>query len=107
MVLSSSAKIWKDIEGFDSQKQKDILEWQLQAREPIRRFADIRLGDHLVTKRSMPGSFKYEHHFLCIAFDNNGQPKIIHYYNTESNLARFFYTLGGGSGKSLGKMGMI
>lgn len=108
MVLSSSAKIWKDIEGFDSQKQRDVLEWQLQAREPIRRFADIRLGDHLVTKRStFWGSFIYEHHFLCIGFENNGQPKIIHYYNTESILGRFFSTLGGGSGKSLGKMGMI
>ena len=93
---------------MDSQKQKDLLEWQLQAREPIRRFTDIRLGDHLVTKRSMLGNLLvYEHHFLCVGFGDNGEPKIVHYYNTESNLERFFSTVCGGSGKSLGKMGMI
>ena len=93
---------------MDSQEQKDLLEWQLQAREPIRRFADIRLGDHLVTKRSMLSNLLvYEHHFLCVGFGNNGEPKIVHYYNTESNLERFFSTVCGGSGKSLGKMGMI
>lgn len=108
MVLSSSAEIWRGIEKLDTQKQKDLLEWQLQAREPIRRFADIKLGDHLVTKRSMLGGwFEYEHHFLCIGFGNNGAPKITHYYNTESNLGRFFSTACGGSGKSLGKLGMI
>ena len=108
MVLSSSAEIWEGIERLDTQKQKDLLEWQLQAREPIRRFADIKLGDHLVTKSSMLfGGFTYEHHFLCVGFGNNEEPKIIHYYNTESILGRFFSTVGGGSGKSLGKMGMI
>ena len=137
MVLSSSAGIWKHIEKLDSQKQKDLLEWQLQAREPIRRFADIRLGDHLVTKGSMLNNLfpqdlgpfedldvpdvrkrslsaldllewlKYEHHFLCVGFGNNGEPKIIHYYNTESNWKRFVSTVGCGFGKSLGKLGMI
>ena len=107
MALSSSAEIWKGIEKLDSQKQKDLLEWQLQAREPIRRFADIRKGDHLVTKGSMLGFLEYEHHFLCIESEGKGEPKIIHYYNTESIWGRFVSTLGCGSGKSLGKMGMI
>ena len=93
---------------MDSQEQKDLLEWQLQAREPIRRFADIRLGDHLVTKSSMLGNLLvYEHHFLCVGFGDNGEPKIVHYYNTESNLYQFISTVCGGSGKSLGKMGII
>lgn len=134
MVLSSSAEIWRGIEKLDNQKQKDLLEWQLQAREPIRRFADIRLGDHLVTKGSMLDNLfprdlgilkylnvldelkeslsaldllEYEHHFLCIGFGSKGEPKIIHYYNTESNWERFVSTVGCGSGKSLGKLGKI
>ena len=108
MALSSSAENWKYIENLDSQTQKSLLEWQLQAREPIRSFADIREGDHLVTKGSIDGLLEYEHHFLCTKSGSEGeQPKIIHYYNTESILGRFFSTLSGGSGKSLGKMGMI
>lgn len=121
MVPSSSVEIWKGIEKLDSQKQKDLLQWQLQAREPIRRFADIKLGDHLVTKGSMLDNLfpldlgvldlfewlEYEHHFLCIGFGSKGEPEIIHYYNTESNFMRFVSTVGCGSGKSLGKLGMI
>ncbi len=86
MALSSSSYIWKMIEISESEKQKRFLQWQLQAREPIRRFSDMREGDHLVRKNSFfGGSIQYEHHFLCVGFDCEGKPKIIHYYNTGEN----------------------
>ena len=109
MALSSSVEIWKWIENLGAQEQNDQLQWQLQAREPIRRFADIKLGDHLVTKGSIvPGLFEYEHHCLCIGFSSDGSPKIIHYYNTPSNASRTMSSTGSlGSGTSLGKLGII
>lgn len=117
MVLSSSVVIWKRIENLGKQEQNDLLQWQLQAREPIRRFADIKLGDHIVTKGSivpamsaslLPSLFEYEHHCLCIGFDGDGSPKIIHYYNTPSNASyQMSSTSLLGSGTSLGKLGII
>ncbi len=86
MALSLSSYIWRDIENLESEKRMHLLQWQLQAREPIRRFSDMRAGDHLVRKSSFfGGSIQYEHHFLCVGFDFEEKPKIIHYYNTEEN----------------------
>ena len=61
-----------------------LLRWKLQAREPIHRFSDMKAGDHLVRKNSFLG-IPYEHHFICIGFNCEGRPKIIHYYNTSAN----------------------
>ena len=56
-----------------------LLDWQLQAREPIHRFSDMKPGDHLVRKNSFLGLIPYEHHFICIGSNCEGQPKIVHY----------------------------
>lgn len=86
MAPSSSEinKIWKKIERLDSAEQKKLLEWHLQAREPIHSFAEIKRGDHLVKKDKLLRLVPYEHHFLCIA-NGDGKPKIIHYHNTIEN----------------------
>ena len=81
----ASERIWRDLERLDSAEQKRVLHWQLQAREPIHSFAEIKRGDHLVRKDKLLGLVPYEHHFLCIGFDGNKTPKIIHYHNTPEN----------------------
>ena len=78
----ASVEIWNWIERLPWEKQKDLLQWQLQAREPIHSFKDIRLGDHLVRKDSFLGLVSYEHHFICVDLNSKGQPMIVHYYNT-------------------------
>ena len=78
----ASVEIWNWIERLPWEKQKDLLQWQLQAREPIHSFKDIRLGDHLVRKDSFLGLVSYEHHFICVDFNGKGQPMIVHYYNS-------------------------
>lgn len=89
MALSSSIAIWKNIEGLEKTEQKKLLQWQLQAREPIHSFADIRTGDHLVRKGTfLGGLIPYEHHFLCIGFNDKGMPKIVHYFNTLWNAVK-------------------
>ena len=109
MVLSSSSSIWKDIERRDSKERIRLLRWQLQAREPIHRFSDMKAGDHLVRKGCfLPGgSVPYEHHFLCLGFDY-GKPKIIHYYNAASHATRqMIRTIGLGSGSALERLGIV
>ena len=78
----ASVEIWNWIERLPWEKQKHLLQWQLQAREPIHSFKDIRLGDHLVRKDSFLGLVPYEHHFICVDFNGKGKPMIVHYYNT-------------------------
>ena len=78
----ASVEIWNWIERLPWEKQKHLLQWQLQAREPIHSFKDIRLGDHLVRKDSFLGLVSYEHHFICVDFNGKGQPMIVHYYNS-------------------------
>ena len=78
----ASVKIWNWIEGLSTDKQKHLLQWQLQAREQIHSFKDVRLGDHLVRKDSFLGLVPYEHHFICVGFNGEGKPLIVHYYNT-------------------------
>ena len=78
----ASVEIWNWIERLPWEKQKHLLQWQLQAREPIHSFKDIRLGDHLVRKDSFLGLVSYEHHFICVDLNSKGQPMIVHYYNT-------------------------
>ena len=78
----ASVEIWNWIEGLSTDKQKHLLQWQLQAREQIHSFKDVRLGDHLVRKDSFLGLVPYEHHFICVGFNGEGKPMIVHYYNT-------------------------
>ena len=84
MARRSSYLIWEGIEQLESQEQMNLLRWQLQAREPIHRFSDMKAGDHLVRKSSTLG-ISYEHHFICIGSDHKGRPRIVHYYNTAGN----------------------
>ena len=81
-MARASEEIWNSIERLPKDQQKRLLQWQLQAREPIHSFKDIRLGDHLVRKDSFLGLVSYEHHFICVDFNSKGQPMILHYYNT-------------------------
>ena len=86
MALSSSYFVWEYIEGLESEEQMRLLRWQLQAREPIHRFSDMKARDHLVRKGFfLGGLIPYEHHFICVGFNCKGEPKIVHYYNTAAN----------------------
>ena len=109
MVLSSSAEIWRGIERKDSQKQTELLKWQLQVREPIHRFSDMKAGDHLVRKSSSLGGLtQYEHHFICIGSNREGQPKIVHYYNTKANASKqMIPTSCLGSGTASEQLGIV
>lgn len=107
MVLTSSYFVWKDIEKLESQEQINLLQWQLQAREPIHRFSDMKAGDHLVRKRAILG-ISYEHHFICIGSDHTGRPKIVHYYNMAGNVTlQMIRTSGLGSGTANEKLGIV
>ena len=81
-MARASEEIWNWIERLPTDQQKRLLQWQLQAREPIHSFKDLRLGDHLVRKDSFLGLVPYEHHFICVNFNDKGKPMIVHYYNT-------------------------
>lgn len=109
MVLSSSYSIWKGIEELESEEQMRLLRWQLQAREPIYRFSDMEAGDHLVRKScSLVGLIPYEHHFICVGFNCEGRPKIVHYYNTAANaIAQMIPTSGLGSGTAIELLGEV
>ena len=105
---TSNDKIWQDIYKLDSKKQRELLDWLLQAREPIYKFSDIKVGDHLIKKKSVGGKVLYYHHFLCIGSEGKGRPTIIHYSNTASNAFRqVFKTFSFGSGSALGKLGIV
>ena len=91
MILSSPIPTWSDIERRKKAEQKRLLQWQLQTREPIHFFADIRTGDHLVKKHSaMDGLFCYEDHFLCIGY-NEDRPRIVH-YNVPGHIHEIYET---------------
>ena len=65
MDLETAKLIWECIDKLDESEQQKLLSQKLLCdREPIHRFADIRLGDHLVRKGSTIGWNQYEHHFL-------------------------------------------
>ena len=108
MALSSSYFVWKYIEGLESEEQKRLLRWQLQAREPIHRFSDMKAGDHLVRKSSsLGGLIPYEHHFICVGKCEE-KPKIVHYYNTAANAsAQMIPTSGLGSGTANEQLGIV
>ena len=108
MALSSKYSVWKGIEELESEEQMRLLEWQLQAREPIHRFSDMTPGDHLVRKSSSWLGISYEHHFICIGFGHEGRPKIIHYYNTTANASKqMIPTSGHGSGTANERLGIV
>jgi hypothetical protein len=101
-------EIWKNIERRGSKEQRELLAWQLQAREPINKFSDIKAGDHLIKKASMLDKKLYYHHFLCIGDDDDGQPRVIHYNNTKANAFRTFRkTCSCASGSTLGQLGIV
>ena len=107
MVLSSSYSVWKDIEELESKEPKRLLRRQLQGREPIHRFSEMKKGDHLVRKSSSLG-IPYEHHFICIGFNYGGWPKIVHYYNTAANASlQMIKTSGFGSGTANEQLGIV
>ena len=98
---------WKWIEGLQPERRQRILQWQLQAREPIRSFKDIKIGDHLVIKRSfLNGLIPYEHHFLCIGNDE-GKPKISHYYNTAWHALKQLFPDSLGCGSAIEQLGIV
>ena len=108
MVLSESQLIWKKIEKSESKEQKKLLRWQLQAREPILRFSDMKAGDHLVRKNSsLGGIIPYEHHFICIGSECDGRPKIVHYYNTRRNAIAQLFPTSLGSGTASEDLGIV
>ena len=109
MVLSSSYFVWKGIEELESKEQLHLLRWQLQAREPIHRFSDMKAGDHLVRKgSSLGGLIPYEHHFICIGSNCEGLPKIVHYFNTTANASlQMSSTSGFGSGTAKEQLGEV
>ena len=109
MFPSSSIPIWEKIERLKSDEQKHLLQWQLQAREPILSFADMRAGDHHVIRRSsMKGMISYEHHLLCIESSEEGTPKIAHYSNKSSKASKQFISTSCFSlGTSIGKAAKI
>ena len=85
-----------------------LLRWQLQAREPIHSFSDMKAGDHLVRKSSSLSGISYEHHFICIGSDCEGRPKIVHYYNTSANASlQMIPTSGLGSGTATEQLGIV
>lgn len=106
MVLRESSAIWKDILGRKPEEQQDLLRWQLQAREPIRRLSDLKPGDHLLMTRNRGTSLEYAHHFLCIEIDEtSAERKIIHY--TAKDAFQQFFLVSFGSGSCLEQLGII
>ena len=81
-MARASVEIWNWIETLPTDQRKHFLQRQLQTREPIHSFKVIRLGDHLVRKNSFLGLVSYEHHFICVGFNGEGKPMIVHYYST-------------------------
>ena len=99
-MARASVEIWNWIETLPTDKQKHLLQWQLQAREPIH-------SDHLVRKDSFLGLIPYEHHFICVDFNGNGKPMIVHYYNTAWKVIAQLIPSISGSGSPLEQMAMV
>ena len=112
MASATSDRIWRDIEQRGKEDQRNLLQWQLQARESILSFAEIKPGDHLVQKRCFAAGLRdYEHHFLCIGQVKKGgkiKPIIIHYYNTFGDASiKFFSTFLGRLGSAIENLGKV
>ncbi|XP_028408609.1 uncharacterized protein LOC114531153 [Dendronephthya gigantea] len=108
--ITFNDEIWKDIKRRSEKNQKKFLKWHLQAREPINKFSDIKIGDHLVKKAPSPFTKNalYYHHFLCTGRDSEGKPIITHYYNTPANaIKQIFTTLSFGSGSAKGQIASV
>ncbi len=83
-------KSWEEIEQLPTKEQRAYLQQALQNREPIKKFSDIKLGDHLVRKGSFCGK-AYEHHFLCAKVESDDRVTIIHYH--AGSVASFFKSI--------------
>ena len=103
----ASEEIWNWIEGLPTDEQRHYLQSQLQAREPIHSFKDIRLGDHLVRKDSFLGLVSYEHHFICVGFNDEGKPMIVHYHNTAWKVTAQLIPSISASGSPFEQMAMV
>ena len=64
---------------------RDDLRRKLEKREPINKLSDIKVGDHVIKKKSIYGMQLVYHHFLCIKLESDGRPTIIHYHDSSSN----------------------
>ena len=106
-MARASEEIWNSIERLPTDQKIRLLQWQLQAREPIHSFKDIRLGDHLVRKNSFLGLVSYEHHFICVGFNGEGKPMIVHYYNTAWKAIAQLIPCISGCGSPLEQMAMV
>ena len=106
-MARASVEIWNWIERLPTDQQKHLLQWQLQAREQIHSFKDVRLGDHLVRKDSFLGLVPYEHHFICVDFNGKGKPMIVHYYNTAWKATAQLIPSISGRGSPLEQMAMV
>ena len=106
-MARASEEIWNSIERLPTDQKIRLLQWQLQAREPIHSFKDIRLGDHLVRKDSFLGLVPYEHHFICVGFNGEGKPMIVHYYNTAWKAIAQLIPCISGCGSPLEQMAMV
>ena len=106
-MARASEEIWNSIERLPTDQKIRLLQWQLQAREPIHSFKDIRLGDHLVRKDFFLGLVPYEHHFICVGFNGEGKPMIVHYYNTAWKAIAQLIPCISGCGSPLEQMAMV
>jgi hypothetical protein len=105
---SAVPKSWEEIKQLPEKEQLAFLQRKLERREPIEKFSDIKVGDHLIQKTSIRGKVLYYHHFLCTKLESYGRPTIIHYHNTTSNASRECLSTGSfGSGSCGGKLASI
>lgn len=80
-ITKLSSLCWEAFDQLTPLQKRECLHPYLQTREPIHRFSDIQRGDHLVRKGStLMGRLLFEHHFLCIANNEEGKPVIVHYF---------------------------
>ena len=99
-------KSWEEIEQLPTKEQRAYLQQALQNREPIKKFSDIKLGDHLVRKGSFCGK-AYEHHFLVVGLESDDRVTIIHYHGTASRFWTVLKTDSFRSGASLGEVACV
>ncbi|CAB4043457.1 Hypothetical predicted protein [Paramuricea clavata] len=108
MPTATEPKSWEEIEQLPKKEQLALLQRKLEKREPVERFSDIKVGDHLIKKTSMCGKVLYYHHFVCTKLESDGRRTIIHYHNTSSNASgECLSTSSFGSGCCGGKLASI
>ena len=79
--MAMGAINWEELDKKPKTEQAAFFNGKF-GKEPISSFHEIRRGDHFVTEGA--SGDRYYHHSLCIGHDEQHNPKIIHYYTTES-----------------------